>query len=99
MTSEQVVLETQKRAAAAEAVRFVKPGTVIGLGTGSTARYFIDLLGSAVRDGLKVRAVATSLKTRELAIANGIPVIEQADGSIDLAIDGADEIDPALNCI
>jgi len=52
-----------------------------------------------VRDGLEVRAIVTSLETRRQAEAGGIAVVEQIDGSLDLAVDGADEIDPAVNCL
>jgi ribose 5-phosphate isomerase A len=92
-------VEAQKQAAAERAVELVKPGTIVGLGTGSTARYFIQALARKVRDGLKVRAVATSEESRAQAEAGGIPVTEKLDGSLDLAVDGADEIDPAVNCV
>jgi ribose 5-phosphate isomerase A len=72
---------------------------IVGLGTGSTARYFIDGLARRVREGLKVQAVATSLETRAQAESGGIPITERIDGGLDLAVDGADEIDPAVNCI
>ena len=92
-------VEAQKQAAAERALELVKPGTVVGLGTGSTARYFIEGLARQVRNGLKVRAVATSQESRAQAEAGGIPITEAIDGSLDLAVDGADEIDPAVNCV
>src|SRR6266849_1197348 len=92
-------VEAQKQAAAERAVELVKPGTIVGLGTGSTARYFIQGLARKVRDGLNVRAVATSEESRAQAEAGGIPVTEKLDGALDLAVDGADEIDPAVNCV
>jgi ribose 5-phosphate isomerase A len=92
-------VEAQKQAAAERAVELVKPGTIVGLGTGSTARYFIEGLAQKVRNGLKVRAVATSHESRTQAEAGGIPITETIDGSLDLAVDGADEIDPAVNCL
>jgi ribose 5-phosphate isomerase A len=92
-------VESQKRSAAERALELVKPGAIVGLGTGSTARYFIQGLAARVRSGLKVQAVVTSLESRALAEAGGIPVTERVDGSLDLAVDGADEIDPAVNCI
>jgi ribose 5-phosphate isomerase A len=92
-------VEAQKQAAAERALELVKPGTIVGLGTGSTARYFIQGLGARVRSGLNIKAVATSLESRALAEAGGIPVTESIDGSLDLAVDGADEIDPAVNCV
>jgi len=92
-------VEAQKQAAAERALELVKPGTIVGLGTGSTARYFIEALASRVRNGLKVQAVVTSLESRARAEAGGIPVTDKVDGSLDLAVDGADEIDPAVNCV
>jgi len=92
-------VESQKRAAAERALELLRPGTVVGVGTGSTARYFIDGLGRRVREGLGVTAVVTSDESRRLAEAAGIPIADRIDGVLDLAVDGADEIDPAINCI
>jgi ribose 5-phosphate isomerase A len=73
---------------------------VVGLGTGSTAERFLRALGERVRDGLKVRGVATSLRTEALARELGIPLVSLDDvESLDLAVDGADEIDPRLNLL
>ena len=99
MATAPAEVEAQKQAAAERALALVKPGTIVGLGTGSTSRYFIDGLAARVRGGLKVQAVATSLETRAQAEAGGIPITEKVDGSLDLAVDGADEIDPAVNCV
>src|SRR6266853_6397030 len=99
MATAPAEVEAQKQAAAQRALDLVKPGTIVGLGTGSTARYFIEGLGARVRNGLTVHAVVTSLESRALAEASGIPITERADGSLDLAVDGADEIDPAVNCV
>jgi ribose 5-phosphate isomerase A len=99
MATAPAEVEAQKLAAAERAVELVKPGTIVGLGTGSTARYFIEGLARKVRNGLKVRAVATSEESRAQAEAGGIPITERIDGSLDLAVDGADEIDPAVNCV
>ncbi len=92
-------VESQKRAAAERALELLRPGTIVGVGTGSTARYFIDGLGRRVREGLAVTAVVTSDESRRLAEAAGIPITDRIDGGLDLAVDGADEIDPAINCI
>ncbi len=92
-------VESQKRAAAERALELLRPGTIVGVGTGSTARYFIDGLGRSVREGLTVTAVVTSDESRRLAEAAGIPITDRIDGGLDLAVDGADEIDPAINCI
>lgn len=96
-TSAQV--EAQKRAAAERALELVRPGMLVGLGTGSTAAYFIAALAARVRDGLQIRAVVTSFESRRQAEEGGITVIDDPEAPLDLAVDGADEIDPALNCI
>jgi ribose 5-phosphate isomerase A len=99
MATAHAEVESHKRAAAERALDLVRPGMVVGLGTGSTARYFIDALGRRVREGLRVRAVVTSDESRRLADAAGIPIADRIDSGLDLAVDGADEIDPAVNCI
>ena len=89
-----------KEQAAAKAVEFVRHGMVVGLGTGSTAKFMIALLGQRVRDGLEIRGVPTSMKTADLARGQGIPLIgTEEDWNIDLALDGADQADPRLNLI
>jgi ribose 5-phosphate isomerase A len=92
-------VEVMKRTAAERAVALVIDGMRIGLGTGSTARYFIDAVGRRVQAGLRVQAVATSEETGKLAAAGGIPLIDDLEVDLDLAVDGADEIDPDLNCL
>jgi ribose 5-phosphate isomerase A len=72
---------------------------LLGLGSGTTALYFTEGVGRLVADGMSVRAVPTSRATAELAAANGIPVVEEIVGQIDLAVDGADEVDPSLSLI
>ena len=99
MATAHAEVESHKRAAAERAVELVRPGMFLGLGTGSTARYFIDGLGRRVRQGLTVRAVVTSVESGGLAKAAGISVTDRIDGGLDLAVDGADEIDPAVNCV
>jgi ribose 5-phosphate isomerase A len=99
MATAPAEVELQKRAAAERALDLLRPGTIVGVGTGSTARYFIDGLGRRVAEGLKVQAVVTSEESRRLATAAGIPITDRIDGGLDLAVDGADEIDPAINCI
>src|SRR5437660_870761 len=89
MPNANAEVEAHKQAAAERALELVRPGTIVGLGTGSTARYFIDGLIQRVQAGLSVRAVVTSLETRRQAEAGGIEVVEQLDGSLDLAVDGA----------
>lgn len=92
-------LEKLKAAAAARALEFVRPGMVIGLGSGSTAGYFIQGLGRLVSHGLDVRTVPTSRAAADLAISLQISTTEDVAGPIDLAVDGADEIDPELRLI
>ncbi len=93
-------LEHLKREAAARALQLVQPGMRLGLGTGSTAKHFVELLGERVRAGLEVIAVPTSEQTRELAIACGVPLttLDQTP-QLDLTVDGADEIGPSLGLI
>ncbi|MFZ4531098.1 MAG: ribose-5-phosphate isomerase RpiA [Alsobacter sp.] len=89
-----------KRLAAARALDIVQPGMRLGLGSGSTARHFVDLLGARVRDGLEIVCVPTSEVTREQAKSLGIPLRTLDDlPELDLTIDGADEIDPHLSLI
>lgn len=88
-----------KRAAAEKALELVRDGMLLGLGSGTTVRYFTEGVGRLVADGMKVRGVPTSRATADLAAANGIAVVEEILGQIDLAVDGADEVDGALNVI
>jgi ribose 5-phosphate isomerase A len=91
----------QKRAAAEAALAHVDSGMRLGLGTGSTAEHFVTALAARVKDGLKLRAcVATSEKTAALARSLGMHVSDLNDvRHLELAVDGADEIDPELNLI
>ena len=88
-----------KRAAAEKALELVRDGMLLGLGSGTTVRYFTEGVGRLVEGGMKVRGVPTSRATAELAAGCGIPVVEDLVGMIDLAVDGADEVDPDLNLI
>lgn len=93
-------LEGLKREAAARALEDVRDGMKLGLGTGSTARHFVDLLGEKVRAGLSVICVPTSEVTRAQAESCGIKLTTLDETPrLDLTIDGADEVDPALNLI
>lgn len=93
-------LDNLKKAAALRAVEFVRDGMIVGLGTGSTAKHMIIALGEQVRAGIRLRAVPTSHETATLAKQFGITLID-ADNrwEIDVAIDGADQVDPAFNLI
>ena len=88
-----------KQAAADKALELVRDGMLLGLGSGSTVRYFTEGVGRLVAGGTNVRGVPTSRATAELAAANGIPIVEEIVGQIDVAVDGADEVDGALNLI
>jgi ribose 5-phosphate isomerase A len=92
--------ESYKIAAAERALRFVEPKMRLGLGTGSTATKFVDLLGAAVKDGLSVLCVPTSEATRIQAANLGIPLSTLDETPfLDLTIDGADELDAELRLI
>jgi ribose 5-phosphate isomerase A len=100
MTLAEDLIEGQKRAAAIAAVAEVETGMLIGLGTGSTAAYAIEELARRVRGGLAVHAVSTSERTTALASHAGIEVLDfQGIETIDLAIDGVDEIDAGFLAI
>ena len=93
-------MEGQKRAAAERALDFVRPGMRLGIGTGSTARHFVDLLGERVRGGLAIVGVPTSEETRKQAEGLGIPLTTLDETpELDLTVDGADEIAPDLSLI
>jgi ribose 5-phosphate isomerase A len=93
-------IEAQKRTAAARALDFVQGGMRVGLGTGSTAQHFVDLLGERVRGGLDVVAVPTSEATRAQAANLGIALTTLDEiAELDVTVDGADEIAPDLTLI
>src|ERR1700757_3487848 len=92
--------DQEKEAAARASLRFVKDGQVVGLGTGSTAAYFIKLLGEQVKNGLRIRGVSTSLRLGELAQSLGIRLTTLDEcQEIAVTVDGADEVDPQLRLI
>lgn len=89
-----------KKQAAARALELVRPGMRLGLGTGSTAKHFVDLLGARVAAGLAVICVATSEATQAQAVSLGIPMSNLDETpELDLTVDGADEVDPQLRLI
>jgi ribose 5-phosphate isomerase A len=93
-------IEGQKRQAAAVAVQWVKPGMRVGLGTGTTARHFVELLAERVRAGLDIVGIPTSETTRIQAERLGVPLTSLDEtAELDLTVDGADEIAPDLNLI
>src|SRR6202163_2841559 len=88
-------IDNQKRAAAARALDFVQPGMRLGLGTGSTARHFVEPFAERVRAGLRIVAVPTSEATRRDAERLGVPLTSlEETPALDLTVDGADEIGP-----
>ena len=93
-------LDQEKQIAAKEAVKYIKSGMTVGLGTGSTAAHMVNELGKLVLNGLKIVGVPSSESTKKLASEKGIPLItlENAN-SIDVYIDGADEFDPYMQLI
>ena len=103
MTDQQAhTPEAQKKAAGEAAAALVETGMTVGLGTGSTAAFFVQALGRRIAaEGLRVRGVATSRATEALAEQAGVPVIDlDADaGRLDLTVDGADEVGPGLALI
>jgi|TARA_R110000787_G_scaffold93939_6_gene196370 ribose 5-phosphate isomerase A len=92
--------EHEKENAALAAMEYVEDGMTIGLGTGSTAKYFVEMLADEVADGLLVKCIETSEQTRALASSLGVPLIpfEQVE-RIHLTVDGADEVDAQGNMI
>lgn len=93
-------VDSYKLAAARHALKFVEPKMRLGLGTGSTASLFVELLGEEVRGGLQVLCVPTSEATRALAERLGIPLTTLDETPLlDLTIDGADELDSELRLI
>lgn len=85
---------TGKRAAGNKAVEFIQNGMIVGLGSGSTAAYFIDALVEKYKKGLQIQGVSSSHHSADLAKRGGIPIIDiNSAPKIDITVDGADEID------
>ena len=92
--------DDEKLLAAQAASELIQDGMTVGLGTGSTAAHLVKLLGDRVRQGLRIRAIPTSIKTQKLAESAGIPLINfEQTTKLDLTIDGADEVDPFFQII
>ncbi|HZW95814.1 MAG TPA: ribose-5-phosphate isomerase RpiA [Candidatus Eremiobacteraceae bacterium] len=92
--------DQEKEAAARASLRFIKDGQVVGIGTGTTAAHFIQLLGELVKNGLRLRGIPTSDHSRQQAAALGIPIATLDEcPQIDVTVDGADEVDPELRLI
>lgn len=90
----------EKNNAAKAALKLIEPGMVVGLGSGSTSAIMIELLGKACQEGLKIKGVASSIESENLATKVGIPVISLSEApKIDITIDGADEFNERLQLI
>ena len=97
---DQTARDRAKETAARRALEFVRDGMVVGLGSGTTASFFIEELGRRVEGGLRVRAIASSRASEELARSFGIEISDFGRTPvIDVTIDGADEIGPGLALI
>ena len=100
MDNKAEAVATAKRAAGYKAADMVKDGMVVGLGTGSTVYFMIERLAGRVQKGLKISGIPTSFQTAIRAREAKIPLTSLDDNPvIDIAIDGADEVDPELRLI
>src|SRR5271170_6484587 len=89
-----------KELAAQKALEFISDGMIVGLGSGTTSTHFIKLLGGRVKQGLKIRGIASSNNSEQLAKSLSNPIIDfHQTSSIDVTVDGADEIAPGLALI
>ncbi|WP_293307207.1 ribose-5-phosphate isomerase RpiA [Pedobacter sp. UBA5917] len=99
-TIDKTQQDAEKLTAALAAVKFVKDGDVVGLGTGSTTTFAIKELGKRVKEGLQITAAASSIRTEELAKSFGIQILDLGSlSTIDVSIDGADEFTETLDLI
>jgi ribose 5-phosphate isomerase A len=93
-------IDVQKKSVGEKTVEYIQDGMTIGLGSGSTVYWMLKKLGELVKEGLNVRGVPSSVKTAGLAKEFGIPLVYFSEVTqLDLAIDGADEVDPNFNLI
>jgi ribose 5-phosphate isomerase A len=93
------LIEDEKKSAAKEAVKLIRDGMIVGIGTGSTVNYFIDELGKKVSSGLKIKGVSSSIRSSDLARKHGIEIIDDFQGTMDIDVDGADQVDGRGNLI
>jgi ribose 5-phosphate isomerase A len=92
--------EEMKKIAAERAIDYIENGMIVGLGTGSTVQYALKMIGEKVREGLDIKGIPTSVKTKKIAIQENIPITTLKEyPEIDITIDGADEVDSDLNLI
>lgn len=100
MISKQLSQNALKKAVGIKAASLVQEGMLVGLGTGTTASFFIESLIQRCQKGLKITAVSSSLRSLEMAKKGGIPIRSMDEvTSIDLTVDGADEVDPHFRLI
>jgi ribose 5-phosphate isomerase A len=100
MAGNKKAIQEMKKKAAKEALQFVKEGMVLGIGSGSTVREFIKLLGESELDVQKIICIPSSLDTENMLIENGMVVGSlNQNPIIDLTVDGADRVDDDLNVI
>ncbi|AYJ85825.1 ribose-5-phosphate isomerase RpiA [Sphingomonas paeninsulae] len=100
MTSPAIDYDREKRLAAIAAVAEVQQDMIVGLGTGSTVAFALDALAERCRSGLKIRTVATSLRTEALLRQSSMEILDFSKlSTVDLCIDGIDEIDGACHAI
>lgn len=93
-------MDKQKKAVGEKAVEYVQDGMALGLGSGSTVYWMLKKLGERVNEGLKIQGVPSSIRTENWAREFGIPLTSLSEvRRLDLAIDGADEVDPDFNLI
>ena len=92
--------DTAKELAAQASMKFIEDGMVVGMGSGTTATHFINLLGERVKQGLKIRGISSSKASAELAASMSIPIIDfHTSAEIDVTVDGADELTHQLELI
>jgi ribose 5-phosphate isomerase A len=92
--------EEMKRLAAEKACEYIEDGMILGLGTGSTVDYALIKIGNMIKDGLDIKGIPTSSRTKKTAIEHNIPLTTfEENPNIDLTIDGADEVDSELRLI
>lgn len=100
MSTNTLSQDAMKEKVGALAASLVENHTIVGLGTGSTARYFIDHLIERCKNGLKIQAISSSTRSEERAKAGGIPLLpSERVKEIDITVDGADEVDPQMRVI
>ncbi len=100
LEKKKTMVENEKKLAALEAVKYIKNGMVVGLGTGSTSAFMIQKLGEEVANGLSIKGVPSSENSAALAEEMNIPLVSLNEvQKLDITIDGADEFDPGLQLI